>query len=108
MRLLLRSSSATGPAAHSSSILKRGLDTGSDNGPSGGLGYLLDNGIAGEAIHAESGMCVHAGGQLPFGGRFGSGAAAAKPVGAGGGLPREAEDGAVDEVGVATGPRARE
>ena len=36
------------------------------------------NGIAGAAIHAESGICVHAGGQLPCGGRFGGGAGAAK------------------------------
>jgi hypothetical protein len=44
----------------------------------------LYNGIAGEAIHAESGICVHAGGQLPCGGRFGAGAGAAKVVTPGG------------------------
>jgi hypothetical protein len=83
------------------------LETDSDSGASGGQEYLSDNGIAVGAIHAESGICVHAGGQLPFDGLCGYGAGAAKVVGAGegptGGRGEDAEDdGDIDEVSPAT------
>lgn len=54
-------------------------------------------GIAEGAIHAESGMCAHAGGQLPFGGRFGSGAGKANVVGAEEALLGRGDDAAGDD-----------
>jgi hypothetical protein len=64
----------------------------------------------GDVIHSESGICVHTGGQLRCGGRFGGGAGAAKVRTAArrptGGAEDDAEDDEIAELGVAAVPLA--
>jgi hypothetical protein len=89
--------------------LIRGLETGSDKGAKRGQEYLFVQRDRGGAIHAESEIWVHAGGQLAFGSRFGFGAGAANVLGAGGGPGGGGEDGAeddgeIDQIGVGPDP----